>query len=71
MEIVELKKDLVFKELYNYYVTNFGFDHSIVKYSNLLGLMNELNELDYQCKEGVIIAKMFDPTILNAVDDAF
>jgi hypothetical protein len=43
MEIVEFKKNLVFKELHNYYVTNFGFDHGVVKYSNLLGLMNELN----------------------------
>uniref|UniRef100_A0A914BUQ7 Uncharacterized protein n=1 Tax=Acrobeloides nanus TaxID=290746 RepID=A0A914BUQ7_9BILA len=59
------------KKLHNYHVTNFGFDHGVVKYSNLLGLMNELNELCHNFKEGFIIGKIFDPTLLDVFDDAF
>ena len=84
MEIIEFKKNLVFKELHNYYVTNFGFDHGVVKYSNLLGLMHDLNvrfvcrkfskviiqELNNHLKETYTIGKIFDPTLLDVFDDA-
>uniref|UniRef100_A0A914E4G2 Uncharacterized protein n=1 Tax=Acrobeloides nanus TaxID=290746 RepID=A0A914E4G2_9BILA len=70
MEIVDFKKNLVFKELHNFCVTNFGFDHGVVKYSNLLGLMHDLNELHNNFKDVFIIWKILDPTLLDVFDVA-
>ena len=67
MEIVELKKNLVLKELHNYHVTNFGFDHGVVKYSNLLGLMNELNVKVFSYMFKNIIFRNFVTTLKKAL----
>uniref|UniRef100_A0A914BYA6 Uncharacterized protein n=1 Tax=Acrobeloides nanus TaxID=290746 RepID=A0A914BYA6_9BILA len=68
--IVEDKTNLVFKELHNYYITNFGLEHGVLKYSKLLQLTNDLNDIHNRLQEAYTIGKLFDPTLLCVWNDA-
>uniref|UniRef100_A0A914DJ92 Nuclear receptor domain-containing protein n=1 Tax=Acrobeloides nanus TaxID=290746 RepID=A0A914DJ92_9BILA len=69
IETVEQVKNSVFKELLTYYVSNFGFDQGAIKYSNLLNLVHNINEVKNWFHECYTAAKIFDPTLLYVWED--
>uniref|UniRef100_A0A914DLQ3 NR LBD domain-containing protein n=1 Tax=Acrobeloides nanus TaxID=290746 RepID=A0A914DLQ3_9BILA len=70
MEIVKINKDRLFQELLHYYAIDKGFEHGVVKYSNLLFLIHDIIDLYNHVHEYFTLSKIFDPNFLYVWEDS-